>query len=685
MSYTSRFVQLNEFILLEYMYTDPVTPDQQSYNVLRIDNGHTGKIQIMNVDAATDDTGNVQERSVVQISNGEYADLDKDQVPSYLTYDTDLDVTTISASNLSYDKVRFHLVSGYNFDDIDGVIVKVAATERSGNELTFLALRFLRDSDFFEFNPRPVWLGDRLYDRYFEAHIPAVKLANDIFYSLEGSPSQSSTFVANITSDEGGFYRAHPLHVSVTEIKSTRTLKVGGARYSIYQIGGTKTVALNQADTFSLLSAVIEPSDAGDYFEYYASWNGGFIEDFISNANSLPENNYIVLHEIRVFEQVGSLFRQTDLLQTIQEEDFDAPRKFRPIIENSDKAVSFTLEYTVRLYNKIDSSQVIRTASYTSYSPKDWGKTLTRLKILNAPETYKIYNKVVAGPTIVNTAFTESAQTVQPFNTKYIPSFFDKSTITLSQDTVYLDSNGQLKTDPSTTTKPIFGQGDLSIIINPFDNFFKFSLLKTDSGNIPTPLDLGTSAQYYMVFIDETGKKLKFPHQTDLVIGDPTKGDLVFKIPEASAEKIVKLSTKEFYIISSFDDGATDTQMYHGFFNKPSEIQQVKDSQANIRTNQAAAVESRIKEIEVKADQLQNAANLNRILTPKQQAISIAARVEIPGLSNDTSIFFKSGASSEKASIIASVVPVTEQVKSVATIATEQKLLKQVQDRASRG
>lgn len=681
MAYTSRYVQLNDFLLLEFRYADPVTPPQYSHSFIKVENGFDDQVQILNVDAATDDTGNVQEFSVVQTANGEYTDLDNDIVPTYLSYAegtlATLTTSTVTAASLSYDECLVHMVSGYNFDDLDGVIVKVTAKERSGNELTLASIRFLKDSDFFDFNARPIWLGDRLYDRYFTVKIPSVKIANDIFYSLEGNPSQVNTFVAKITTDADGFLRANPLHVSVIEIKSTRTLKVGGARYKVYQIGGTKTVPINQSDTFALLSAVIQPSDAGDYFEYFASWNGGFIEDYIGNANALPENNYIVIHEIRVFEQVGSLFRQTDLLQTIQEEDFDTARKFRPVIENADKAVSFTLEYTVRLYNKVDSSQIIRTSSYTSYDVKQWGKSLSRIKILNAPETYKIYNRVVDGPTIIGTAFVEAAQTVQPFNTKYVPSFFDKSLISMSQDTVYLDQNGQLKSEPSSTTKPVYGQGDLTIVINPFDNFFKFSILKTDSQNIPVPLDLGTNAEYYMVFIDESGKKLRFPHKSDLSIGDASKGDLVFQIPEASSEKIVKFTNKEFYIISSFDGGTTDTQMYHGFFNKTSEIQQVKTEQATIKVNQAAGIEERIKQIEVKAETLQAQQNLTRALTPKQQAISIAATVEIPGLSSDIAAF--SSSSEIKPSIVASFVPVSEQVKSVSTVATEQRLLRQSQ------
>lgn len=131
-SYTSRFIQLTPYLLVEYRYTSPISPERFSYNISRISNGHTSNVQILNQDSAVDDTNNVQERSAVQISPGKFVDLDKDQVPTYLTYDVDLSATNISAANAPYDTIRYHIVAGYTFEDLDGVIMQVQARERSG-------------------------------------------------------------------------------------------------------------------------------------------------------------------------------------------------------------------------------------------------------------------------------------------------------------------------------------------------------------------------------------------------------------------------------------------------------------------------------------------------------------------------------------------------------------------------
>lgn len=670
MSYTQRFVQLTDFILLEYRYTSTVAPDYLNYNFTRIVNNHMGGlIQLQNPDGAVDDTGNVRERSAVQTTPGTYVDTDKDQIPDFLTYDQSLgNITTsiVTGANTPYDTLRFHIVSGYNFEDKDGIIAQVMATERSGKQMQLANVVFLKDADFFAFNARPIWLGDRLYDRYFECKVPSIKLINDIYYSLEGNPAQVNTLVAKITSNGLGFLRAAPLNISITDIASTTVQTVGGARYNNYGIGPTKTVALNQSDEFALLSAVIQPSPVGDYFEYFASWAGGFIEDFLLNANTLPGNNYIVLHEIRVFEQQGSLFKQTDSLQMIQEDAFDAPRKFRPVLENADRDVSFTLEYTVRLYNKADSSQIIRTANYTSYTPKEWGRYIQKIKLLNEPEPFIIYNKVVDGAKFTQDAFLKTAADVQPFNTKYVPSFFDRLSINTHHDTVIVDKNGQLVVDKTSTTTLIYGQGDCNIIINPFDNFFKFTILMTNGTETPTPLDLGNSATYYLVFIDNQNKKMRFPSSMDPILADPTKGDVLFKVPEADATNIVTYTTKEFFIVSKFTDGV-ETQIYQGVFNKPQDIQTVKNTNATIKTAQNTAIETKITEISTKQEDLIATQNAIKISAPKDQAMAIAVQVEIPGAASTVPLNLKN-------SIISNIVPVSETKKSVSTQATDDKL-----------
>ena len=286
---------------------------------------------------------------------------------------------------------------------------------------------------------------------------------------------------------------------------------------------------------------------------------------------------------------------------------------------------------------------------------------------MNEPEPFIVYNKITGGPTFMNEAFVNTVQEVQPFNTKYVSSFFDRFSINVQNDTVIVDKNGQLVTDKTSSTTLIYGQGDCNIIVNPFDNFFKFTILKTNGTETPTPLDLGNNATYFMVFINNQNGKLRFSSVVDLTLADPTKGDILFKVPEADATNIVTFKTLEFYIVSKFPDTGLETQIYQGVFNKPQDIQTVKMTNDSIKTAQNTTIETKINEISTKQETIIAKTNAMKVSSPQDKANSIAVQVEIPGMSLTVPSMLKN-------SLIANIVPVSEQKKSVATKATDAKL-----------
>jgi len=692
MSNTSRWVQLAPYCLLEYQYTSPSSPEDYSFDFIRINNSIMDYIHLMNVDSADDTTKNTRERSAVQITNGSYVDTDKDQLPNYLAYDPDMIETIVTAANCPYDQIKFHFLAGYNFENLDGVMLQINCDERAVDDVTggphrlMLAnIVFLKTSDYFEFNPKPVLLGDKLYDKFVKVKIPSVKLNNDIYYSLEGNPTQPLSFVAKVTSNNMGFLRANPLRISVIEIKSTEAIDTGSATYNKYNIGTTTTVSINQADEFALLGGTIQPSLGGDYFEYFATWAGGFIEDYIGQTSGLNGYDYIVIHEIRVLEQVGSMYAQTMFFQSIQEEDFDQPQLFRPIIHNGGTAVSFTIEYVMRLYNKADSQQLIRTASYTDYNPKMWGRNIAKIQLLNESEPFKVYNKIVAGPQMDNTTFLNNSLPVtavgssQEVITKVVPAFFNSSLITIQTNTMSLDKNGQMQLQPSTTTQPVYGQGDATIVMSPFDNYFKFTILKSESstGHVPSPLDLGQNAEYFIVFMTNEGLKQRYPFIPDAKIGDPQAGDLVFKVPGSDAVNILQYKNRQFWLVSKFADTGSETGIYHGEFVTVDEMElkRNRETAADKRSKTSVEQEARIAELEKKLADVRSQL-LDRTSLSKNAATAIDAgglgqnvtseaiklpaglkqdtieqiQVKVPGLS-------KTLPKSDKTSVVANIKP----------------------------
>jgi hypothetical protein len=185
---TQRFVKLTDYLLLEYDYTTEPTPEEYFVNTgipavgfEKIVNGYfDNSVQILNKPADQATTTNVRDLSVVQTAKNRFVTLDMDYLTQYLDYDPKLTPVSglpiVFPSNIGvyYDTIKFHIVSGYNFDNIDGVILQIRFQERTGKKATILQLLVTKsDVSLPILNPNPIYLGGALYDKYVEVKIPA--------------------------------------------------------------------------------------------------------------------------------------------------------------------------------------------------------------------------------------------------------------------------------------------------------------------------------------------------------------------------------------------------------------------------------------------------------------------------------------------------------------------------------
>ena len=597
----SKFVQLTEYILLEYVYTSLTSPDQASTSVdgfNKIENSYFGTNQILNKNSSTDSTGNVLDRSVVQINNTTFAHLDIDRINQYLDLDSQLtnvnDLPIVFSPNIPvpYDTVKYHFLAGYNFEDLDGVILQIVARERSGKDITLSQLAVLKSDDYFTLNPKPIFLGDRLYDKWIEVKIPTIKLIIDSFLALEGSPFQADTLVAKITTDGKELLRNQPFTISAININNSELVN----RQLYLKTGQTKSVSLNQTDEFALFNASIQESAGGDYYEYYGLFDGAFPEDFISNLNSMG-NAYVLIHELEVFEQIGNNFISTYNLASVQTSGYDEPNLFRPVILNSDSANSFSIDYRLRLLNKKDNTQVIRTASLNSTNVGKWGRNLLKINLRNDPDPTNVYNKIVKGTEITMNVDEGQSTKVQ---TKYIPSFFDKRLISIRNENLFVNTQGEIQSSKKVTDSVIYGQGDARIILDPFDTFVKFVIFSADNKlkNV-IPMDLGNMGNYKLVFIDNDDNKVIVDQLVDTASADQTKGELLFKVPGNVGIKLKNYINREFFIIS-IDPGGIESKIYQGIVNIPSEIQTLLAEEKIIANENKNILESRIADLETK-------------------------------------------------------------------------------------
>jgi hypothetical protein len=570
---SSFYLQLAPYILLEYTYGGSDTSYLSSQVKLsRIENKYTGEMQFLNGSAAQHTTQNVLDYSAANIGGYKWAFLDKDVPVPYIATDSNLVYTDMSgiftSTYVQYDRVRLHLLSGYRLEDIQGLIAQVYVKEAQTSKNAILANNVYLNSDERDIlNPKPLLLGDRMYDRYIEFLVPSLKEANRDFYS---NPVNPISIGYQYSSNTRGFLYNSAIYIKVFEISSIEQ-KSGNL---ILSTADDFEINVNQEDTYSLLKANIEEASDGDYFIYYPTYAGNFIEEFIAELNSIG-GNYSVLNDIDVYEQIGGDNYLTYSFTQVQQGDFDQPLEFRPVVKYADSAVSFSIDYTVRIFNRENGYQIIRKASSTSYYPKKYGKNLEKIALSQQSYPFKVYNKVYGGATVTHNS---PEITTSGFNTVYIPVFYDSRNVVIQNKSVLADGANPL--DPNFGTDGIYlGQGDARLYLSDFDAYFKISVFQVNSP--PKKMDLSAST-IQLAFKDTTGSFIKIPALDNTTDSSSVHGELVFKVPGYVKEKVIGKSTsvKNFYLISS-TPGAADTILYTGTVDN---IDNIAKEQARVKT-----------------------------------------------------------------------------------------------------
>ena len=542
---------------MEYMYADQ--PNPETYNVNtgsttvsydKLINGMVQSIggtadngvQVFNQSQNYDLTKNTTLNNVVRVTDNSFIPLNPNYIIPYndfnpkLTSTADLPVNFSSNFAIVYDSVRYHILAGYNLGNIDGVILGIDFLDVDGTYVTFSQI-FI-DSGFagqYTLNPSPLMIGINSYDKYFEIKVPSLVNLNNQYIS---SPTPSLTPAALLSHSGRGFVVGSPMRIRAYEILNT-TLTTG---YVTYGANLISTLSLESEDPFRNIGAYIAPADTGDFFEYFATDNGGFIEDFILFQNSIG-NQYYIQNDIKVFEQIGTAFIQTANFYTIQTNAYDIPNLYRPIIRNSGVASTFNLRYTMTLVNSVDQSRVTRIASVTYNNPAKYGAYIAPLQLQNLPQVQKIYNKVA---TETNISVPSSNPTPRII-VKYSNVFYERNLVNTTMANLVVKGTTITQADGGSD-ETVYGQGKAYIRISPFDNYYKFTFYKQGAAGNTQLIDLESSGTYYMVFLNNSNKKVSAPSIDDKNIANSAKGELAFKVSETLATEVLQYTNRTYSI-----------------------------------------------------------------------------------------------------------------------------------------
>lgn len=546
---SASFFNINKFCALEYIYGKPT--DTISTNVAgfrKITNTKNGEKISVNDNNSKSLTGNVIDDTVAYLEPNKVVVLDNDAAYFYPGFDPDVQVSGVtispSAKNVVYDTVRIHIISGYNFESLQGFIASVYLRLSDDTQLKLFNTNLLK-SEFgrLKFNPNPLKLSELIYDKYLELKVPSQR------YMLE---EQLSTAAPNtlIYQISGGntLVNQNTIYFEFSDIVEQSTSEINGFR--TLRTGQNQRFALASRDQFDGLVARIRQSESGDYFEYFGEFEGSTIENLIFRLNSVAGNNYYAIHDIRLSEQVNETFTQTDIFSSIQTSGYDKLNFYRPILR-SQSPVSFNIEYTLRLYNSFDGKSIFKTSSLSSFDTGLYGKTLMKLNVGNTSNPLKIYNKIVANP-----AFNIKEEINTIVKTRILNAFVNINNVVAASDS---DINKSIS--------------KLLIEINPFDNILKF-VVSNRINKSQTILNLNDGLKYSMVFIKEDGSEINIREFTNTQT-KKENGELMFKISKSQAKVILGVTNKDFYIVGKNDDGIETVLLKGKFTNSKIKIEPI--------------------------------------------------------------------------------------------------------------
>ena len=276
---TSQYIQITDYALVEYIYTDETITTTQA-RCLRLQNKYTNTYQFLNNAQAFKRTANILDSSASRLGTDAkvwaYHDIDS-PVP-IIQQDNKFVLTDVTAnllSNQKYDTVRVHFLAGYTFPGLDGVITEIqfnewTATGLNPRPFTAAANVFLKSEPNVTFSTNPIFIADRYFDRYIEFKIPSLYSVNLDFWT---SPTATNTIGYQYTFGNVGFLQGSQISINLYEINSIS--ESNGNRY--LNTGTTWNSSVNQQDEYSFVGAVVKENSEYDFIEYYPTFKGGFI------------------------------------------------------------------------------------------------------------------------------------------------------------------------------------------------------------------------------------------------------------------------------------------------------------------------------------------------------------------------------------------------------------------------
>jgi hypothetical protein len=321
-------------------------------------------------------------------------------------------------------------------------------------------------------------------------------------------------------------------------------------------ISTTEEVAftLPKEDQNQDIAAVVEEANDGDYFLLYGTKDGSISEfdKYIQGRQSTSSDDITVFHDIAVYEQITTYFDKTYEMSITQVENFDEPIPFRPVITNSSSATAYNIDYTLRIYNESNNTQIVKKASYTSYNVGKYGKRLQAVNLPGSNSIMKVYNTL---PNVLeNRMIIENLATLPENQTRFVPTFIERMNIVTGSTNVTIAGNEVV----DSSEIKYKSDGESKLVLSPFDNYVKFKIAKLDGNDL-----ISISLENVDSVVLNLGS-ISIENSLNYADVELAEGEIMFKIEEKNATAAAKNSGGTYML--SIKNGQDKTLIHHGTY-----------------------------------------------------------------------------------------------------------------------
>lgn len=545
-------------------------------------------------------------------NNGKISALDTDLDEDLLNIDLSKSTKTVykiyNQGQIAYDTIRVYLLTGFVFNNISGMGIKVKAKTKNNNinnfnkeYVTLLNYIFFKDrlQDKITWLSNPLYMNSKFYDRYIEISVP------DAYYlGTESNKTDSTKELINALNIDSNC----DLYIEFSTISD-------GNIENIDQTNLINTTYSDLIHTSSILldpivTASLKPKSNSDLFNlriyedsethnviYYPVFGEGneaidFNIDIMMNIENgrIPlvergfyDNNegyeeftdeygldacrWVIINELSVTYEYKNIYINEnddfqDIISTrtqIFTNTIDYTNKtssdgqfwrstFIPNIPNipTQQCQRIIINYICRLQNRLNGAEVIRSGGLTINDPKSKYNNSKFINVSNI-NTWKIVNRIEKGNriSIVNNQ--------EGVNEKYIRSYYN------SNDIIIQDVNNNI-----TAT-----QGQLTLRLFRSTTDYAFKLYDISSNNTRIPHNLSGPYKYKLIFPTTSGVNLEISPKLDTkeTTTNLGIGSLLFTITDEQVKEIMKVAMNDRYfaiICDSTNLGTNSTTLYEG-------------------------------------------------------------------------------------------------------------------------